>query len=215
MWSWKKVVCWDTFLFFHVYDSYRVLWLMCLSSLIHQLILLLHLEFCCLLNMIEKPCEWKNCCVLSFVWTAYAEFNYCFVDFQSLTQWCCSCVTNSIRWLLMVNDKRMSGLLMPFGVLFIVCSPSISTIVSVVFIFNASLSDVAPVSPILFAVDFDDNEKECIVDEMNAICVVCSFLSLQVRSSWVSVVFFFNASLNDVAPVSPALTPLWFDENGK
>ena len=37
---------------------------------------------------------------------------------------------------------------------------------------------------------------------MDTICVVfCS----QLRSSFVSVVFDFNASLNDVAPVSPIL----------
>ena len=83
----------------------------------------------------------------------------------------------------MVNDKRMSGLLMPFGVLFIVCSPSISTIVSVVFIFNASLSDVAPVSPILFAVDFDDNEKECIVDGCHLCCLFLFIFTSQIELS--------------------------------
>ena len=41
---------------------------------------------------------------------------------------------------------------------------------------------------------------------------MCVFflLSSQVRLSFVSVVFDFNASLNDVAPVSPILFP--FDE---
>ena len=40
---------------------------------------------------------------------------------------------------------------------------------------------------------------------MDTICVVfCS----QLRSSFVSVVFDFNASLNDVAPLSPMLFPV-------
>ena len=37
---------------------------------------------------------------------------------------------------------------------------------------------------------------------MDNICVLF-LLSLQLRSSFVSVVFDFNASLNDVAPVPP------------
>ena len=40
-------------------------------------------------------------------------------------------------------------------------------------------------------------------------CVFCVFLlSLQVRSSFVSVVFDFNASLNDVAPVLSITLPV-------
>ena len=39
---------------------------------------------------------------------------------------------------------------------------------------------------------------------MNAICVLF-LLSSHLRLSFVSVVFDFNASLNDVAPVSPIL----------
>ena len=76
--------------------------------------------------------------------------------------------------------------------------------VSVVFDFNASLNDVAPVSPILFTVDFMRMEKSGLL--MDAICVL--FLSSHVRFSVLSVVFDFNASLNDVAPVSPILFPV-------
>ena len=36
----------------------------------------------------------------------------------------------------------------------------------------------------------------------------CRFVSLRVRSSKVSVVFDFNDSLNDVAPVSPISLPV-------
>ena len=41
----------------------------------------------------------------------------------------------------------------------------------------------------------------CIVDECNLCCFFCPHS----RSSAASVVFDFNASLNDVAPVSPIL----------
>ena len=37
---------------------------------------------------------------------------------------------------------------------------------------------------------------------------VCCFLSSHLKSSFVSVVFDFNASLNIVAPVSPVLLPV-------
>ena len=40
---------------------------------------------------------------------------------------------------------------------------------------------------------------------MDAICVSSFFLSLPYRLSFVSVVFDFNDSLNEVAPVSPML----------
>ena len=42
---------------------------------------------------------------------------------------------------------------------------------------------------------------------MDAICVLF-LLSSQFRLSSVSVVFAFNASLNDVAPVSPMFSPV-------
>ena len=70
---------------------------------------------------------------------------------------------------------------------------------SVVFDFNASLNDVAPVSPILLSVDLMRMEKSGLL--MDAICVLF-LLSSQLRLSFASVVFDFNASLNDFAPVS-------------
>ena len=48
-------------------------------------------------------------------------------------------------------------------VLFLFCSPPRLSFVSVVFDFNASLNDVAPVSPILFPVDLMRMEKKWIV----------------------------------------------------
>ena len=73
---------------------------------------------------------------------------------------------------------------------------------SVVFDFNASLNDVAPVSPMLLSVDLMRMEKSGLL--MDAICVLFLLCSPP-RSSSVSVVFDFNASLNDFAPVSPIL----------
>ena len=74
------------------------------------------------------------------------------------------------------------------------------------FDFNASLNDVAPVSPMLFPVYFMRMKKSGLL--MDAICVLFLLCS-QLRLSSVSVVFDFNASLNDVAPVSPMLSPVY------
>ena len=77
--------------------------------------------------------------------------------------------------------------------------------VRVVFDFNTSLSDVAPVSPMPLSVDVKrKGTSELLMD------VFCDFflLSLLHRLSSVSVVFDFNASLNDDAPVAPMLLPV-------
>ena len=74
--------------------------------------------------------------------------------------------------------------------------------VSVVFDFNASLNEVAPVSPILLSVDIKKIETSGLL--IDYICVLF-LLCLQLRSSSVSVMFDFNASLNDVAPLSSML----------
>ena len=74
--------------------------------------------------------------------------------------------------------------------------------VSVVFDFNASINDALPISPISFPVYLVRMEKSGLL--MDAICVLF-LLSLHLKLSFVSVVFDFNASLNDVAPVSPIL----------
>ena len=85
-------------------------------------------------------------------------------------------------------------------VLFLLSSPLRSSFVSVVFDFSASLNNVAPVSSILFTVDEMLMEK-CRLLFVVIFCVV--FLYSPHRLSFVSVVFDFNASLNDVAPVYP------------
>ena len=60
------------------------------------------------------------------------------------------------------------GLFVDVFVLFLLSPPFRLSFVSVVFDFNASLNDVAPVSPMLLPVVFLQN-KECIADE----CLLC------------------------------------------
>ena len=97
----------------------------------------------------------------------------------------------------------MSELLMDVICVSFLSSHFRSSSVSVVFDFNDSLSDVAPLSPILFTVDVKRRGKEWFVDGHH-LCVFF-LLSSHSRLSFVSVVFDFNNSLSDVAPVSPIL----------
>ena len=76
---------------------------------------------------------------------------------------------------------------------------------SVLFDFNASLIDIAPMSPMKLPVDSMRIKKSGLL--MDAICVLF-LLSSPPKSSVVSVVFDFNASLNDAAPVSPIPLPV-------
>ena len=85
-------------------------------------------------------------------------------------------------------------------VLFLLCSQSKSSCWSVLLDFSASLSDVAPVSSILLSVDLMGIEKSGLL--MNVIYVLFHLCS-RCRLSLASVVFDFNASLNDFTPVSP------------
>ena len=91
-------------------------------------------------------------------------------------------------------------------VLFLLSSPLRLSPASVVFDFNASLIDAAPLSPILLSVDLVKMEKSGLL--MDVICVLFLLCSLH-RMSFVSVVFDFNASPNDVAPVSPICFPVF------
>ena len=88
-------------------------------------------------------------------------------------------------------------------VLFLLSSPYRFSFVSVVFDFNASLIDVAPISLMLFPV-YLMRMKKWIVDGCHLGVVS---LSSRFRLSFVSVVFDFNASLNDVTPLPPMLLP--------
>ena len=73
------------------------------------------------------------------------------------------------------------------------------------FDFNATLNDAAPASPMSLPADLMRMEKSGLL--MDAICVLFLLCSLS-RLTFVSVVFDFNASLNDVAPVSPMSFPV-------
>ena len=64
--------------------------------------------------------------------------------------------------------------------LFLLSSPLRSSRVSVVFDFNASLNDAAPLSPILFPVDLMGMEKEWIVGGCN-LCVVSFVFTPQIE----------------------------------
>ena len=72
------------------------------------------------------------------------------------------------------------------------------------FDFNASTNDVTPVSPIMFSIVLMKKKKKKEL-MMDAICVLLLFKNSLHRLIEVSVVFDFNASLNDVAPLSPIL----------
>ena len=90
-------------------------------------------------------------------------------------------------------------------VFYLLSSLSRLSFVSVVFDFNASLNDFAPVSPMLLPIDATKMERSELL--MDLFCVFFLWSS-QLRSSSLSVVFDFNASLNDAAPVSPMLLPV-------
>ena len=63
---------------------------------------------------------------------------------------------------------------MPFVCCFFLCSPLRLSSVSVVFDFNASLNDAAPVSPMLLPVDLKRMEKSGLL--IYAICVLFLFV---------------------------------------
>ena len=101
---------------------------------------------------------------------------------------------------------RRSGLLMDvICVLFLLSSPPRSSFVSVVFDFNASLNDFSPVSPILLSVNLMRMEKSGLLFD---VIRTLFLLSSQLRMSFVSVEFDFNASLNGVNPVYAILLPV-------
>ena len=128
-----------------------------------------------------------------------------FLSFSSLFRFNASDIT-LIRFLLTllsvdVNRKRrqlfVDGCLL--CVFFLLYSRLKLSSVSDMFDFNDSLNDVAPVSPISFPVDEKRKEKSELL--MDFFCVLF-LLSSPLRLSSASVVFDFNASLNDDAPVS-------------
>ena len=140
----------------------------------------------------SRLCAWKrvNCwwmsfvCLLSFVFTTQIKCSECCVWFEWFTQWSCPSVSNLIacwceeKW----KEQSVDGCLL--CVFFLLYSPLRSSTVSVVFDFNASLNDVAPVPPILLPVDVKRNEESnLLMDDI----WVSSFFCLHHtdRDSWV------------------------------
>ena len=97
------------------------------------------------------------------------------------------------------------------GVFFLLSSLLRPSAVSVVFDFNASLNDFAPVSPMLLSVDANRKGKSELL--MDVFCIF--LLSSQPRLSSVSVVFDFSVSLNDVVPIYPILLSVHMNEKEK
>ena len=121
------------------------------------------------------------------------EIRECGVALQHFGQWCHSCVEDVV--VCMRHEMKKSQLLMKRTV---VSSQSRLSMASVVLTFSDSLSDVAPVLPILLPVHQ--------VWEMVSICVsVFCFLSLLLNWRSVSVVLTFNSSPNTFALESPIL----------
>ena len=90
--------------------------------------------------------------------------------------------------------------------LILLSSPLRSSFTSTVFDFSTSPIDVASV-PNVVPCYYSDNYKKVDCWWMPFVC--CFILSLQSRSSSVSVVFDFNASLRDVTPVSPMMLSVY------
>ena len=86
---------------------------------------------------------------------------------------------------------------------FLSSSPHRLSFTSVVFDFSTSPNDIAPVSPIILPVVMKRNEKSELL--MKVICVSFFLLSSPLRLSFMSVVFEFNDSINDTAPISKIL----------
>jgi hypothetical protein len=96
---------------------------------------------------------------------------------------------------------------------FLLFSPLRLSAMSVVFDFNTSLNDAAPVSIMLLSVDEKTKGKNELL--MDVFGVSFFLLYSQLRLSFVSVVLDFSESLNAVAPVSSTLFPVDVKRNGK
>ena len=86
------------FSFFCLHSPEWVSWVLCLTLMIHSMMLLLCLQSCCLLMRRKSDLlmDVFFLCLLSFVFTTQMEISECCVWFQRFTQWCCSCVSNLV-----------------------------------------------------------------------------------------------------------------------
>ena len=86
--------------------------------------------------------------------------------------------------------------------LFLLCSRLRLSFMSVVFDFNASLNDVAPLSPMLFPVVLITIEESGLLMD---VIYVLFLLSSQLRLNCVNDLLIFSVSLNVFAPASQML----------
>ena len=149
------------------------------------------------------------CVFCLVVVTPQVEFSKCCVWFQCFTQRCCSFFSYIVpcwceeKWKEWIVD----------GCLLCVFFSSLLKLswVSVVFVFNTSLNDAAPVSLILLSVDVVKRDMCNYLIDIFRVLFLCSPL----RSSWVSAVFDFNASLRTSAPLAPISMPVSEKRKGK
>ena len=121
-------------------------------------------------------CKWVNCWWMPFVCLLlcllpHFEFSECCVRFQCFTQWRSSCFSNVVACCCVEKRKEWIVDGCHLRVFFLLDSQPRSRFVSVVFDFNASLNDIAPVPPILLSVFVMRKGKEWIVDGFH----LCAF----------------------------------------
>ena len=116
-----------------------------------------------------------------------------------LCLWCC--------YLMIWWEWKMIGCwLMSFVCRLFLCLPLRFNLTSVLFDFNISLNEVAPLSPILLPIDLlEQKQVDC-----KLVLFACIILYSPSRSMLVSDVFVLKASLNETAPVSPMPHPISF-----
>ena len=191
---------------YSAYHSDRVFWALCLISMPHSMILLLCLQSCYLLMQRKRKSEllMDIFCVSSFIFTPQIECSECCVWFQRFTQWCCSCVSNVVPYWCDVKWRRVNCWWISFVSLLsfvftqqIECSESLVRFQCFTQRWGAYIIDIAGC--------WCEVKSELLMD----VFCVCLLLSSQLRSSFMSVVFVFSESLNDVAPVSPMWLPVY------
>ena len=131
----------------------RVQWVLCLISMHHSMMLLLCLQC----RSLSKKYNLGNCLFVSSIWimmcfTFQIQFQECCVDCQSFFESFNPWAFNVAHWWYQEKSCFIYAICVLF--LFFVFSRQSSSSVSVVFIFKLSLSDVVPMSPILFSFEW-------------------------------------------------------------
>ena len=204
----RKVYCWQMPLsccFFYVHHSDKVLWVLCLISMLHSVMLLLCLQSCYLLMVMRNNVNRYHLCVVTFILTIQKEWPKCCVCFQCFSKWCCPCFSDLVPCRFDEKNGKKNELLMDAICIAYIMLTTQTEFSECCVWFQCITQWCCTCVSNLVPCWFDENEKELITDGFH-LCAV-SF-SLQLRSSTMSVVFDFNASLNDFAPVSPILFPV-------